>query len=78
MIGLKIYELQKNKPHHFGKGTPYTNETDFAEKIGVRKLRDMCKLNEIDLDTAIHKLAAAALIRQVGLELVGNIMVSMS
>jgi hypothetical protein len=73
MVGIEIYKLQRNRPDHFGKGSPYESETDFVEKSGIDKLRDICKLDEVEFDIAIHKLFAAALIKQVGLGLVGNI-----
>ena len=64
MVGIEIYKLQRNRPDHFGKGSPYESETDFVEKSGIDKLRDICKLDEVEFDIAIHKLFAAALIKQ--------------
>jgi hypothetical protein len=43
-----------------------------VENSGVANLRHTCKIDELDFDIALHKLAASGLIKQTGLGFVGN------
>jgi hypothetical protein len=64
IVGMEIYKLQKHKPDHFGEDTPYKSEIHFVEKSGVERLQHICELEDVPYNIAIHKLAAAGLIKQ--------------
>jgi hypothetical protein len=71
MVGLEIYKQQKNRPAHFDHMSEINSELAFAIGSGWDKLQCLCKLDNVDFEMALHKLSAAALIREVGPGLVG-------
>lgn len=66
MLGLKIYEQQKNRPREFDfESREGKTEFKFVVESGWHDLQGACQLDEVRFRTALHKLTRAGLIKEV-------------
>jgi hypothetical protein len=66
MVGLEIYNQQKNRPEYFDAENSKYNELHFVTESGWDQLQGICKLDEFDFRIALHKLSKAALVKEIG------------
>jgi hypothetical protein len=64
MLGVKIYEQQKNRPMYFDPESDQ-NEFRFVKNSGWHKLQELCNLERTQFDIALHKLSIAGLIKEI-------------
>jgi hypothetical protein len=66
MLGLKIYEQQKERPKEFSlDSSKGQTEFDFVIESGWHKLQDACRLDDVRFQTSLHKLSRAGMIKEV-------------
>jgi len=65
MLGLKIYQQQKNRPTHFDIESKDNTELNFVVNNGWHNLQRMCNLGDVQFRIALHKLSTAGLIKEI-------------
>lgn len=66
MLGLKIYEQQKNRPKEFSlDSSKGQTEFDFVIESGWHNLQGACRLDDVRFQTSLHKLSRAGMIKEV-------------
>jgi hypothetical protein len=65
MLGLKIYQQQKNRPVRFNPESQDNSELKFVEKSGWLDLQKISKLDDVEFRIALHKLTTAGLIKEI-------------
>jgi hypothetical protein len=65
MLGLKIYDQQKDRPAQFDVESQDNTELKFVVNNGWHELQRICNLENAEFNIALHKLSAAGLIKEI-------------